>query len=97
MGRCRIQKDFLLTQDLRVTCCNAPRCLPDAGEILRARLQQEVQERMVDLLDRSLGIERPETETTETEDDQQTDDEPEPSLDNLRDEILNRALDRIFN
>ncbi len=76
---------------------SAPRCLPDAGEILRARVQRELQERVGDLLDRSLGIERPETETTETEDDQQSDDEPEPSLDNLRDEILNRALDRIFN
>jgi hypothetical protein len=76
---------------------SAPRCLPDAGEILRARLQQEVQERVVDLLDRSLGIERPEAETQQTEDEQQADDTPEPSLENLRDEVINRALDRIFN
>jgi len=75
---------------------STPRCLPDAGEILRARLQQEVQERMVDLLDRSLGIEREEAVTPGT-DDQRAEEPAEQELPNLRDEIINRALDRIFN
>ncbi|MBT8147982.1 MAG: AsmA-like C-terminal region-containing protein, partial [Gammaproteobacteria bacterium] len=78
---------------------SAPRCLPDAGEILRARLQREVQERVTDLLDRSLGVEREQATTPPADVDQQPAEEtqPEPGLDTIRDELINRALDRIFN
>ena len=75
---------------------SAPRCLPDAGEILRARLQQEVQDRVVDFLDRSLGIEREEPVTPGTEE-LPVEEPAEQEQPSLQDEIINRALDRIFN
>lgn len=90
-----------------------PACLPDAGEILRARLQREVQNRVLDLLDRSTGVERDQpaaqssdtpptspdlqTDTQQTSPDSQTETQPEPEQQDIRDQILNRALDRIFN
>jgi len=91
-----------------------PRCLPDAGEILRARLQREVQNRVIDLLDRSLGGQRDatdaQTDTTptpdsppaaqsqpQTEQEAQTETQAPAEPEDLGDQLLNRALERIFN
>jgi len=76
---------------------DSPRCLPDAGEIVRGVLAREVQRRVGGFLERAIGIEEPQPTEPAADDDQdpQTQQEPEPL--NPTDELINRALNRIFN
>jgi AsmA protein len=92
-----------------------PRCLPDAGEILRNAVQRELQDRVIDLLDRNLGRgdqqgqvtpqsgtqqTAPQTAPQQTAPQQTTPQQTTPQQQqpqDVREQIINRALDRIFN
>jgi len=80
----------------------SPRCVPDAGEILRQALAREVQQRVGDLLQRAIGVEEPPqvddsaTPATETETETETETQQEQTPVDPREELLNRALERIF-
>lgn len=78
---------------------SAPRCLPDAGEIIRGVLAREVQRRLGGFLERALGIGDPQPAEPSTDGNQDTQfqQEPEPEPVNPTDDLINRALDRIFN
>lgn len=82
---------------------SSPRCLPDAGEIIRTALAREVQQRVGGLLERALGGDAP--AATDPSADQnnsgpsqtpQTTTPQQPPADPA-DELINRALNRIFN
>ncbi len=64
----------------------SPRCLPDAGEILRAALANEVRDQVGDLLRRATGTDQPNT----NQQDADANDQPDPAT-----QLINRALDRL--
>ena len=76
----------------------SPRCVPDAGEILRQALAREVQQRVGDLLQRAIGVEESpqvdDSATPATEPETETQQEQTPV--DPREGLLNRALERIF-
>lgn len=91
---------------------NTPRCIPDAGEILRARVQQELQNRVLDLLDRSLGggtdaatsqdsaASAPATTAdpaSSTGIQAPAPTQPQTQPEDLRDQVINRVLERLIN
>lgn len=78
---------------------SAPRCLPDTSEIVRTALANEVQRRVGDLLDRAIGTDTPTPPAADsTTTDPATPDPAAPTTPaNPTDELINRALNRIFN
>ncbi|MBL4820585.1 MAG: AsmA family protein [Gammaproteobacteria bacterium] len=85
--------------DLPIACTGTvsePRCLPDGREILRGVVVREVQRRVGDILERAIGIEKPPAPDVDNSQDPQSEPEPEPEPINPRDELINRALDRLF-
>ena len=64
-----------------------PRCLPDAGEIIRNAVETEVRERVGDLIQRAIGV-----DTQPTTPDATTDQQPRQQP---AEELINRALDRL--
>ena len=71
---------------------NSPACLPDIQSILAGAIRSAVQRGLSDLIQRAIGDEV--TEGTETESTTET--EPEEEID-PRQELLNRALENLFN
>lgn len=64
----------------------APRCLPDAGEILRNAFANEVRDRVGDLLRRATGTDQPQPSTADDADNNQQD----PAQ-----QLIEQALDRL--
>ncbi|MEX0619305.1 MAG: AsmA family protein [Pseudohongiellaceae bacterium] len=84
----------------------SPRCLPDAGEIVRTALAREAQRRVGDFINRTLGGDEPQSDDTQnggsqnqpaqqdSQDSQQQDSQSSP--DDAANELINRALDRLL-
>ena len=69
---------------------SAPRCLPDAAQILAAAVANELRDRAGDLLQRALGNDN---DPAETDPNEETDSDQQVSP---QEELLNRALDRLL-